>query len=65
MEKISMAQLKRLTGVQREVFEQMPEVLNASKAGLRKHPFEGAPARLSNADKLLLLLDFFEKSFLL
>jgi hypothetical protein len=39
MEKISMAQLKRLTGVQREVLEQMPEVLNASQAGLRKHPF--------------------------
>jgi hypothetical protein len=49
MEKISMAKLKRLTGVQREVFEQMAEVLNASKAGLRKHPFGGAPARLSNA----------------
>jgi hypothetical protein len=55
MEKISMAQFKRLTGVQREVFEQMPEVLNASKAGLRKHPFGGAPAGLSSADKLPLL----------
>ncbi|MDR2691683.1 MAG: hypothetical protein LBB73_05210 [Dysgonamonadaceae bacterium] len=46
---------KRLTGVKGEVFEQMPEVLNASQAGLRKHSFRGAPARLSNADTLLLL----------
>jgi hypothetical protein len=55
MEKISMAQFKRLTGVQREVFEQMPEMLNASQAGLRKHPFGGVPAGLSSADKLPLL----------
>jgi hypothetical protein len=55
MEKLSMTKFKCLTGVQREVFEQMPEVLNASQAGLRKHPFGGAPAGLSSADKLPLL----------
>jgi hypothetical protein len=49
-----MAKYKRLTGVKREVFEQMPEVLNESKAGLRKHSFGGVPARLSSADKLPL-----------
>jgi hypothetical protein len=53
--KISIVKFKRLTGVKGEVFEQMPEVLNASQAGLRKHSFRGAPARLSNADTLLLL----------
>jgi hypothetical protein len=56
MEKLSMVKLKRSTGVQHEIFEQMPEVLNASQAGLRKHPFGGVPARLSSADKLPLLL---------
>ncbi|MDR2511396.1 MAG: hypothetical protein LBC89_02855 [Bacteroidales bacterium] len=45
-----------MTGVKREVFEQMLEVLNESKAKLRKHPSRGTPAKLSNADKLLLLL---------
>ncbi|MDR2691057.1 MAG: transposase family protein [Dysgonamonadaceae bacterium] len=51
-----MVKFKRLTGVKGEVFEQMPEVLHASKAGLRKHSFGGAPAKLSKADKLPLLL---------
>jgi hypothetical protein len=32
------------------------EVLDESKAKLRKHPSRGTPAKLSNADKLLLLL---------
>ncbi|MDR2679958.1 MAG: transposase family protein [Tannerella sp.] len=56
IEKLSIAKFKRLTGVKRDVLEQMLEVLNESKAGLRKHPFRGVPAKLSNADKLLLLL---------
>jgi hypothetical protein len=33
IEKLSTAQFKRLTGVKREVFEQMPEVLSETKAG--------------------------------
>jgi hypothetical protein len=56
IEKLNWAQFKRLTGVKREVFEQMPEELKESKPSSRKHPSRGTPARLSNADKLLLLL---------
>jgi hypothetical protein len=58
IKKLSSAQFKRLTGVKREVFEQMLEVLNAVKAGIRKHPSRGTPAKLSTADKLLLLTAF-------
>jgi hypothetical protein len=34
-------------GVKREVFDQMLEVLNESKAGSRKHPSCGTPAKQS------------------
>jgi hypothetical protein len=54
IEKLSMSQFKRLTGVKREVFEQMLEVLNEARANAGKHPNRGIPARLSNADRLLL-----------
>jgi hypothetical protein len=56
IEKISSWQFKRLTGVRREVFEQMLEALTRAKAASRKHPGRGTPPKLSNADKLLLLL---------
>jgi hypothetical protein len=61
IEKLSSSQFKRLTGVKREVFEQMLEVLTKSKADLRKHPRRGTPAKLSNADKLLLLLMYYRE----
>jgi hypothetical protein len=54
--KISSKQYKRLSGVKREVFEQMLTVLNETKAGLRKHLSRGVPGKLTNGDKLLLLL---------
>jgi hypothetical protein len=61
IEKLKSAQFKRLTGVKREVFEQMLAVLNEAKAKLRKHPSRGTPAKLSNADKLLLLLMYYRE----
>ena len=61
VEKLSSAQFKRLTGVKQEVFEQMLEVLNRAKASSRKHPTRGTPPKLSNADKLLLLLMYYRK----
>jgi hypothetical protein len=61
IEKLSTPQFKRLTGVKREVFEQMLDVLNETKAGSRKHPRRGTPPKLSNADKLLLLLMYYRE----
>jgi hypothetical protein len=61
IEKLSSTQFKRLTGVKREVFEQMLEVLNETKANSRKHPSRGTPPKLSNSDKLLLLLMYYRE----
>ncbi len=55
------SRFKRLTGVKREVFEQMLEVVNKTKSKSRKHPSRGAPPKLSNADKLLLLLMYYRE----
>jgi hypothetical protein len=61
IERLSSPQFKRLTGVKREVFEQMLEVLNQAKSASRKHPSRGTPAKLSNSDKLLLLLMYYRE----
>ena len=61
IENINPAHFKRLTGVKREVFMQMLDVINESKSLQRKHPSRGTPAKLSNADKLLLLLMYYRE----
>jgi hypothetical protein len=61
IKKLSNQQFKRLTGVKREVFELMLESLNQSKANSRKHPRRGTPPKLSNADKLLLMLMYYRE----
>ena len=61
IERLIPSQFKRLTGVKREVFTQMPAVLDEAKAALRKHPSRGVSAKLSNADKLLLLLMYYRE----
>ncbi len=58
---LSPSRFKRLTGVKREVFEQMLAVLYEFKSVSRKHPTRGAPAKLSQADKLLLLLMYYRE----
>jgi hypothetical protein len=58
---LSPARFKRLIGVKREAFELMLEALTASKAVKRRHPSRGTPAKLSNADKLLLLLMYYRE----
>jgi hypothetical protein len=63
VEKLKSTQFERLTGVKREVFEQMFEVLNEAKTNARKHPTRGTPPKLSNADKLLLLLILFQNLY--
>ena len=59
IENLKSTHFKRLTGVKREVFMQMLDVINESKSLQRKHPRRGTPAKLSNADKLLLLLMYY------
>ena len=54
-------QFKRLTGVKKEVFSQMLDCLNKHKRSERKHPRRGRPAKLSNADKLLLMLMYYRE----
>jgi hypothetical protein len=61
IEELNSSHFKRLTGVKREVYEQMLAVLNEVKAGSRKHPGRGTPAKLCNADKLLLLLMYYRE----
>jgi len=39
----------------------MLEVLNEGKTILRKHPSRGKPAKLNNADRLLLLLMYYRE----
>jgi hypothetical protein len=52
---------KRLTGVKKEVFLQMLEVIENYKLSQRKHPTRGTPAKLSHADKLLLMLMYYRE----
>jgi len=54
-------QFKRLTGVKKEVFSEMLDCINKHKQSKRKHPSRGRPPKLSNADKLLLLLMYYRE----
>lgn len=61
IKELSAAQFKRLTGVKKEVFEQMLEVVTSYKQRNRKHPTRGTPPKLSYADKILLLLMYYRE----
>lgn len=61
IDNLSPSDFKRLTGVKREVFLQMLDALNHAKMAQRKHPSRGTPAKLSNADKLLLMLMYYRE----
>jgi hypothetical protein len=54
-------QFKRLTGVKKEVFSQMLDCINKFKQSKRKHASRGRPAKLNNADKLLLMLMYYRE----
>lgn len=58
---LSSAHFKRLTGVKKEVFAQMHDCINKHKQFKRKHPTRGKPPKLTNADKLLLLLMYYRE----
>lgn len=52
---------KRLTGVKKEVFSLMLESITAYKTTNRKHVSRGKPAKLTYADKLLLMLMYYRE----
>lgn len=52
---------KRLTGVKKGVFLEMLDCINQYKSSIRKHPSRGKPPKLSNADKLLLMLMYYRE----
>lgn len=58
---LSSSHFKRLTGVKKDVFSQMHDCINKYKHAKRKHPTRGKPPKLSNADKLLLLLMYYRE----
>jgi len=61
IEHLSPSQFKRLTGVKKEVFSQMLDCVNNHKQSQRKHHSRGAPPKLTNADKLLLMLMYYRE----
>lgn len=52
---------KRLTGVNKAVFDQMLESITSYKQSQRKHAGRGTPPKLSYADKLLLMLMYYRE----
>jgi len=52
---------KRCTGVKKEVFSLMLEVVNKHKQTQRKHPSRGKPPKLNHADKILLMLMYYRE----
>src|ERR1017187_3304582 len=52
---------KRCTGVKKDVFLLMLEVVDKHKEQQRKHPTRGVPPKLSNADRILLLLMYYRE----
>ena len=58
---LSQAKFKRLTGVKKEIFTLMLDVVEGYKSSIRKHPSRGTPSKLSNADKLLLMLMYYRE----
>ena len=55
------SRFKRLTGVKKEVFEQMLDAISTYKQSNRKHASRGTPPKLSHADKLLLMLMYYRE----
>ena len=52
---------KRLIGVKKEISAQMLDSVTAYKQRIRKHASRGTPAKLSYADKILLLLMYYRE----
>ena len=52
---------KRATGVRKEIFMQMVDVVTAYKKTHRKHQTRGRPPKLSWADKILMMLMYYRE----
>jgi hypothetical protein len=52
---------KRLTGVKRNTFAKMVEVIQQHNALSRKHPTRGAPPKVSVEDQLLMMLMYYRE----
>lgn len=58
---VSAGKFKRLTGVKKEVFDQMLDAVTTYKHQRRKHPSRGVSPKLTYADKLLLMLMYYRE----
>ena len=61
IEQLRPALFKRLTGVKKQVFSEMLDCVDKYKSSKRKHPIRGRPPKLTNADKLLLMLMYYRE----
>jgi hypothetical protein len=52
---------KRLTGVKKDVFHQMKQVVNEHQEKHRRHPTRGKPPKLGVEDKLLVMLMYYRE----
>lgn len=55
------SEFRRLTGVNRRVFELMLELVSEAKAARRKHPNRGVKPKLQDEDQLLLTLMYYRE----
>lgn len=55
------SEFRRLTGVNRGVFEMMLEVVSEAKAARRRHPSRGVKPKLCDEDQLLLTLMYYRE----
>jgi hypothetical protein len=61
VQKLPDKRFKRATGVHKEIFVQMLEVVTTYKMTHRKHPTRGKPPKLSWADKILMMLMYYRE----
>jgi hypothetical protein len=61
MQQLPDKRFKRATGVPKEIFRQMVEVVTSYKTTHRKHPTRGKPPKLTWEDKILLLLMYYRE----
>ena len=61
VQKLPDKRFKRATGVHKEIFVQMLEVVAVYKTAHRKHPTRGKPPKLSWADKILMMLMYYRE----
>lgn len=59
LEKLSKSEFKRLTGVKRQTFKLMVNILNVQYAV--DHEFGGKPSKLAIEDKLLMTLEYWRE----